>query len=95
MKEDENGEKIYKKFKDAEIENSKNSFMSKSKISTFGLDENGVIKTFYRTPFVQEEIFYICSIDDYGKKQETPYYVLPVFLMIWRERFIKCLKKNN
>ena len=86
MKEDENGEKenvkgkeIYKKFKDAEIENSKNSFMShlienKSKIPTFGLDENGVIKTFYRTPFVQEEIFYICSIDDYGKKQETPYY---------------------
>ena len=86
MKEDENGEKenvmgkeIYKKFKDAEIENSKNSFMShlvedKSKIPTFGLDENGVIKTFYRTPFCQEEIFYICSIDDYGKKQEIPYY---------------------
>ena len=79
MKEDENGEKIYKKFKDVEIENSKNNFMchlvkEKSKIPTFGLDENGDIKTFYRTPFVQEEIFYICSIDDYGKKQETPYY---------------------
>ena len=86
MKEDENGEKenvmgkeIYKKFKDAEIENSKNNFMShlvedsqeeKSKIPTFGLDENGVIKTFLQ----QEEIFYICSIDDYGKKQEIPYY---------------------
>ena len=71
---EENGENVYKKFKDAEIENSKNSFMSKTKIPTFGLDENGVIKTFYRTPFVQEEIFYICSIDDYGKKRETPYY---------------------
>ena len=32
------------------------------------------LKHFTKLHFVRKRFFYICSIDDYGKKQEIPYY---------------------